>query len=126
MNDINAIAKEVKLIPRLIQAVILAESGGNTKAISAKGAKGLIQLMDSAATEVGVKDSLNPSENIRGGSIYLKKLMTMYNGDLEKVLAAYNTDPAAVEKYNGILPYKETENYVKKIKAYFNALTISE
>ena len=52
--------------------------------------------------------------------------MTMYNGDLEKALAAYNADPAAVEKYNGILPYKETENYVKKIKAYFNALTISE
>lgn len=82
--------------------------------------------MDSTATEVGVKDSLNPSENIRGGSIYLKKLMTMYNGDLEKTLAAYNADPAVVEKYNGILPYKETENYVKKIKAYFNALTISE
>jgi Rod binding domain-containing protein len=126
LNDINASANEIKISPNLIQAVILAESGGNSKAISAKGAKGLMQLMDTTAAEVGVKNAFDPSQNIRGGSIYLKKMLTLFDGDLEKALAAYNAGPNAVKKYNGVPPYKETENYVKKTKAYFSALGLSK
>lgn len=102
------------LDPQLLSAVIEAESGGDPQAVSPAGAKGLMQLIDSTAAEMGVKDSLNPEENIEGGARYLRVLLDTF-GDLKKALAAYNAGPTTVRKYGGIPPYRETKIYVDKI-----------
>lgn len=99
----------------LIRAVIMAESSGNPRAISAKKAKGLMQLMDSTATEVGIRNPFNPRENIFGGAKYLSKMLKKFNGDSQLALAAYNAGPTAVRKHQGIPPFKETKNYVRKV-----------
>ncbi len=125
-REINKVADEVKLNPNLIKAVILAESGGNPDAVSPKGAKGLMQLMDTTAAEVGINDVTNVYENIYGGSKYLKKMLTLFDGNLDHALAAYNAGPSAVKKYNGVPPYKETQNYIKRIRAYLKALVMTK
>jgi len=104
----------------LIKAVIMAESSGNPNAVSQKNAKGLMQLMDSTATEVGVKDPFNPVENIHGGAKYLSKLLRKFQGNLRHALAAYNAGPSVVEKYHGVPPFKETQQYVNKVLAFYN------
>ena len=101
----------------LIKAVIGAESAGKSDAVSSAGAKGLMQLMDPTAKGLGVKNSFNPEENIKGGANYLNKMIEKF-GSKELGLAAYNAGPGAVEKYNGIPPYPETQNYVKKVLDY--------
>ncbi len=101
--------------PRLIYSVIMAESGGKADAISSKGARGLMQLMDSTASEMGVADSLNPDQNIVGGTKYLRQLLDRYNGNIKLALAAYNAGPGVVSEYNGIPPYSETRHYVEKV-----------
>jgi soluble lytic murein transglycosylase-like protein len=104
---------------KLVEAVIRVESDFRADAISPKGAVGLMQLMESTAAEMGVKDRKNPRENIFGGVKYLRNLLNRFNGNLEFALAAYNAGPAAVEKYNGIPPYAETQRYVEKVlRAY--------
>jgi len=100
----------------LVKAVIKNESNGDYKAESKKGAKGLMQLMDSTAEELGVTNSFDPYQNIQGGVSYLKKMLDMFDNDLEKAIAAYNAGPGNVKKYDGIPPFKETENYVEKVK----------
>jgi hypothetical protein len=102
------------LDPNLLTAVIRAESGGDPDAVSPAGAKGLMQLIDSTAADMGVKDAFNPEENIEGGAKYLRLLLDMF-GDLKKALAAYNSGPATVKKYGGIPPYRETRNYVERV-----------
>ena len=112
---IDQASKKYNVHPQLIHSVIIAESGGRADAVSNKGAKGLMQLMDGTAEEMGVADSLDPKQNIFGGTKYLRKLMTTFDGDLKKALAAYNAGPGTVSKYNGVPPYRETQQYVEKI-----------
>lgn len=112
-------SKDYNLPQSLLQAVITVESAYNPQAVSPAGARGLMQLMPGTALRFGVEDSFSPAENIRGGSKYLSHLMSLFKGDLNLVLAAYNAGEGAVMKYgNSIPPYKETQNYVRKVKHY--------
>ncbi len=106
--------------PDFIHSVIRAESGYNAKAVSPKGAQGLMQLMPATAAKLGVQDSLDPANNIDGGSRYLRELLLRYNGDAIKALAAYNAGPESVEKYQGVPPYRETRSYVARVITDFN------
>jgi soluble lytic murein transglycosylase-like protein len=106
----------------LLASLVKAESGGNARAVSCAGARGLMQLMPGTAAELGVADSFKPDENVRGGSIYLDALLTRYHDNLALALAAYNAGPAAVDKYNGIPPYRETRAYVARVIHEFNRL----
>jgi hypothetical protein len=104
----------------LLASLIKAESGGNAHAVSPAGARGLMQLMPGTAAGLGVKDSFKPDENVRGGSTYLDALLTRYHDNLALALAAYNAGPAAVDKYRGIPPYRETITYVARVIHEFN------
>jgi soluble lytic murein transglycosylase-like protein len=106
----------------LVRALIQAESAFNPRAVSPKGALGLMQLMPATAAEYGVTDAFNPADNVRAGVKYLKlkylkRLLTSYEGNVELALAAYNAGPGAVKKYGGkVPPYRETQNYVARIQ----------
>lgn len=102
----------------LIKAVISAESAGKVDATSKVGAKGLMQLMDATAKDLGVENSYDPEQNIMGGAKYLSMMLGQFDGNVDKALAAYNAGPSAVEKYSGIPPYKETQSYLSKVKNY--------
>lgn len=104
----------------LVKAVIQAESGYNPNAVSPKGAQGLMQLMPKTAQGLKVADSLNPSDNIRGGVRYLRFLLDTFKGSEELALAAYNAGMGAVAKYGGIPPFPETRTYVAKVLSYRN------
>lgn len=104
----------------LLASVVKAESGGNTRALSRAGARGLMQLMPGTANDLGVQDSYKPDQNVRGGSTYLDTLLTQYHDNLALALAAYNAGPAAVDKYHGIPPYHETRAYVARVIHEFN------
>lgn len=104
----------------LLASLVKAESGGNAHAVSHAGAQGLMQLMPATATSLGVTDSFQPDENVRGGSAYLDALLTKYHDNLSLALAAYNAGPAAVDKYHGIPPYSETRAYVARVIHEFN------
>jgi soluble lytic murein transglycosylase-like protein len=119
---INSSAEAQNVDPDLIKAIIAAESNGNPKAVSKAQAKGLMQLIDGTAKSMGVKNVFNPSDNINGGTKYFGSLMEKYNGNVKMALAAYNAGPGAVDKYNGIPPYKETQNYVNKVLNYYSVM----
>ncbi len=121
---IKAVASKVNLSPALLHAVVQVESAYNPKAVSPKGAVGLMQLMPATAKQYGVVDRTNPVANLNGGARYLRYLLTLFNEDLNLALAAYNAGENAVRRYsNTIPPYKETRNYVKKVqKLYKNYL----
>ena len=104
----------------LLASVVKAESGGNTRAESRAGARGLMQLMPATASGLGVADSYQPGQNVRGGTTYLDALLTRYHDNLALALAAYNAGPAAVDKYHGIPPYHETQTYVARVIHEFN------
>ena len=99
----------------LIKAVIQVESGFDPKAVSKKGAKGLMQIMPDNYKNLFVKDPFNPSQNIMGGTLYLQRLLKRYKNKLPLALAAYNAGPQAVDKYKSIPPYEETQNFVRKV-----------
>ena len=100
--------------PKLIRALVQTESGGNPRAQSKAGARGLMQLMPATARELGVNPH-DPKQNLDGGIRYLKSMARKF-GDLDKTLAAYNAGPGAVQRYGGVPPFRETQNYVKKIR----------
>jgi soluble lytic murein transglycosylase-like protein len=104
----------------LLASVVKEESGGNARAVSPAGARGLMQLMPTTATGLGVKDSFQPNQNVQGGSAYLDALLTRYHDNLALALAAYNAGPAAVDKYHGIPPYRETRIYIARVIHEFN------
>jgi soluble lytic murein transglycosylase-like protein len=104
----------------LLASVVKAESGGNARAVSRTGARGLMQLMPGTAAELGVQDSFRPDENVRGGSAYLDSLLVYYHENLALALAAYNAGPGAVDRYHGIPPYHETQAYVARVIHEFN------
>lgn len=104
----------------LLASVIRAESNGNVHAVSHAGARGLMQLMPQTASDLGVTDSFRADQNINAGTAYLNDLLKRYHDDLALALAAYNAGPAAVAKYHGIPPYRETRQYVARIIHDFN------
>ncbi|MFO7445044.1 MAG: transglycosylase SLT domain-containing protein [Ignavibacteriaceae bacterium] len=106
----------------LIKSVILTESAANEKAVSKAKAKGLMQLIDSTASDMGVNNVWNPRENIMGGTKYLSQMLRQYNGDLKLALAGYNAGPGNVNKYNGVPPFDETKKYITRVMSYMNHL----
>jgi len=117
---VHRAATKYDLEPDLIKAVIKTESNGNHKAVSRKGAMGLMQLMPSTASDMNVSNPFNPEENIEGGVRYLKHLLERFDGNLTLALAAYNSGPRTVEKYGSVPPILETREYVKKVFSLYN------
>jgi soluble lytic murein transglycosylase-like protein len=105
--------------PALIKAIIANESGFNANATSDVGAQGLMQLMPGTAEALGVTDAYDPAQNVAGGTKYIKQLLDRFNGDVRLAVAAYNAGPSAVEKYGGVPPYAETQNYVQNVLASY-------
>ena len=117
---VNSASDQTQVDPDLIRSVIKAESNFNSHAVSPKGAQGLMQLMPSTASQLGVKNAFAPDQNIDGGTRYLRDLLLLYNNDMAKALAAYNAGPQRVEQYHGVPPYRETHAYVARVIKDFN------
>jgi soluble lytic murein transglycosylase-like protein len=121
---IDGAAAANRLEPALVKAVILAESGGDPRAVSKRGASGLMQLMPATARRYGVRNVFDPEQNIRGGSRYLRDLAERYQNDLELMLAAYNAGPEAVDRHGGrIPPFRETLEYVPRVLQLYHRLS---
>ena len=121
LNEMLAKAGKQHNVDRdLLASVVKAESNGNVRAVSRAGAQGLMQLMPGTAADLGVSDTFKPDQNVQGGSTYLDELLTRYHDNLAMALAAYNAGPAAVDKYHGIPPYRETRLYVARVIHEFN------
>lgn len=114
-NYVDRYARSHNLSPALVHAIIKAESNGQRKAVSRKGAKGVMQLMPFTSKRLNVSDPFDPIENIEGGVRYIKELLATFEGDVTNTVAAYNAGPAAVKKYGGIPPYQETRLYVRRV-----------
>lgn len=120
-RTIELVALQHGLSPDLVKAVALVESGLDPKAVSPKGAMGLMQLMPATAEQYGVTDPFDPDQNLRAGTEHLAGLLDEFDGDLNLALAAYNAGAGAVRRYGGIPKYRETQNYVRKVRGKLNA-----
>jgi soluble lytic murein transglycosylase-like protein len=118
---INSIASEYNVDPRLVSAVVQTESNFDPNAESAAGAQGLMQLMPATASDLGVTNPLDPSQNLEGGVKYLRNMLDRYDGNVSLALAAYNAGPGSVSKYGGIPPYAETQAYVQRVLGIYQA-----
>jgi hypothetical protein len=118
----EAAGKRFGIDPKLVEAFIETESGGDPSARNPTGATGLMQLMPDTAKEMGVTDVSDPVQNVMGGVRYFRSMLDRYKGDYVRATAAYNAGPGNVDKYGGIPPFQETQDYVRKIgKAYSQA-----
>jgi len=122
--DLNEVVRTASgtyhLDPDLVNSVIRAESGFNVRAVSPKGAQGLMQLMPQTASNLGVQNAFDAKANVEGGTRYLRELLERYDFDLIKALAAYNAGPQRVEQYGGVPPYYETKAYIARVVRDFN------
>ena len=123
---ITTTSQRHRIDPDLISSVIHAESNFNPRAVSNKGAQGLMQIMPQTASQLGLKDAFDPKDNVEGGTRYLRELLERYNFDLIKALAAYNAGPRRVEQYRGVPPYQETRAYVARIVRDFNRKKLAQ
>ncbi len=121
-NIIENASKKYGVDKNLIKSVILTESAGKENALSSAKAKGLMQLMDSTAADLGVQNIWDPGENIMGGTKYLADMLRQYNGDINLALAGYNAGPGNVDKFKGVPPFEETKNYITRVTGYFSHL----
>ncbi len=117
---VTAAGDKHRIDPDFIRSVIRAESGFNPRAVSSKGALGLMQLMPETAQRLGVLNPFEPGANIDAGTKYLRDLLLQYHGDVAKALAAYNAGPQRVVQYNGVPPYRETRSYVRRVITDYN------
>ena len=124
VHDLNQVINEAsgryQLDPDLVNSVIKAESDFHVRAVSPKGARGLMQLMPGTASQLGVANAFDPEANVDGGTKYLRELLEKYNFDIVKALAAYNAGPQRVERFGGVPPYTETKRYIRRIVLDFN------
>jgi len=114
-RSVKIAAKKYNLPANLIKGVIKAESNFDAAVVSSAGAQGLMQLMPGTAKELGVSDPFDIEQNIDGGAHYLRKMLDKFNGNVRVALAAYNAGPGAVKKYDGNVPYQETQQYIKRV-----------
>jgi soluble lytic murein transglycosylase-like protein len=121
-KSVRKAAAKYNLSPRLLRAIIRAESNFEVAAVSRAGAKGLMQLMPATAKDMGVTDIFDIEQNIDGGAKYMRQMLNRFGGNIRKALAAYNAGPATVIKYNGRVPYPETRQYVDRV-LQFSRLT---
>jgi soluble lytic murein transglycosylase-like protein len=122
---VEAAAKKSGLPPNFVHSVVSAESGYQANALSPKGAIGLMQLMPATAQAYGA-DPHDPAQNVEAGAAYLRELLIKYDGDPRRALAAYNAGPGAVDKYNGVPPYAETQTYVERVLRKYKKSTGSQ
>ncbi len=108
-----------RMEPAIIKAIIMAESNFDHRAVSKRGAMGLMQLMPETAESLGVIDCFNPEQNINGGVMYFRRLLNRFDGMLDLALAAYNCGSRNVRKYGGIPPFKATRAYIRKVNKYY-------
>jgi len=123
---IDRFSKQYGISSDLVEAIIRVESNYDPTAVSAKNCKGLMQLHPDTAKRFGVTDIFDPEENLHGGIKYLRYLMDQFPDNLDHVLAAYNAGENAVSRHKGIPPYRETKNYVKKVKSLYNPTSIAD
>ena len=123
---VDRVSRANDLPPALVHAIIKAESNGQRKAVSPKGAKGVMQLMPFTSKRLRVADPFDPIENIEGGIKYIKELLVAFEGNLTNAIAAYNAGPAAVRKYGGVPPYAETRVYVRRVMDLYRQYSAAE
>lgn len=118
---IHRVAEDEQIDPYLLEALVSVESAFDSNAVSPAGAQGLTQLMPATARALGVQNPFDPEQNLRGGARYLRQMLTQF-GDLTTALAAYNAGPGNVQRYGGIPPFRETQNYVRKVQERYGFL----